>query len=70
MGGGRESNTSAGISAPCPIDGDVPPPTASRVVDLILLLYTHREQEQELVQVAEQGQVHGVLWLVRAQWRR
>ena len=62
MGRGREgdSNTSAGVSAPRPIYGDVPPPAAARIVDLDLLLYTHRGRGRELARVAG-------LWLVRAQ---
>ena len=55
----RNSNTSAGVSAPRDIDGDAPLPAAARVVDLVLLLYTLGGRERELARVAEQGQGRG-----------
>ena len=58
-GGEGDSDTSAGVSAPRPIDGDVPPPAVAWVVDLVLLLYPNGGRERELARVAEQGQACG-----------
>ena len=50
---------STGVATPHPIHGDIPPPAAAQVVDLVLFLFTHGGRERELARVAERGQARG-----------